>query len=60
MAVVSLDSPQRSLSHRTFREGTPNGTAERLAEIQHLTAETTELLERSFPTSKLTLTARIS
>eukprot|EP00873_Tetraselmis_striata_P026744 jgi/Tetstr1/447008/TSEL_034466.t1 len=44
LADMSLNSPQRSTAHRTFREGTPNGTTERLAELHHLTTVTTKRL----------------
>lgn len=53
----NLDSPRRSFTERTFREGTPDDTAERLDEIQHLT---TKLLELSFSASKLALEAELA
>eukprot|EP00873_Tetraselmis_striata_P012469 jgi/Tetstr1/432733/TSEL_022099.t1 len=52
MADVTLDSPQRTLAQRTFREGTPEGPTEELVELQPLTTETTELLGMSSPASK--------
>eukprot|EP00873_Tetraselmis_striata_P034590 jgi/Tetstr1/454854/TSEL_004042.t1 len=52
LADITLDSPQRSIVHRTFREGTPEGTTERLVELQHLTTATTKLLAQSSPASK--------
>jgi len=47
LADVTLDFPQRSLSRRTFREGTPDGTIERLPNIRNLATETADLLELS-------------
>eukprot|EP00873_Tetraselmis_striata_P007254 jgi/Tetstr1/427518/TSEL_017644.t1 len=51
LADSTLDSPQRSIVHRTFREGTHDGTTERVVELQHLTVTTTELLAQSSPAS---------
>eukprot|EP00873_Tetraselmis_striata_P012838 jgi/Tetstr1/433102/TSEL_022434.t1 len=59
-ADTSLDSPQRSTVHRTFREGTPNGTTKRLAELDHLTTATTELLAWSSPASKPAIAANLA
>eukprot|EP00873_Tetraselmis_striata_P016960 jgi/Tetstr1/437224/TSEL_025954.t1 len=51
-ADISLDSPQRTTMPRTFREGTPRGTTERLAELHKLTTAATKLLAQSSPASK--------
>eukprot|EP00873_Tetraselmis_striata_P018040 jgi/Tetstr1/438304/TSEL_026871.t1 len=51
-ADTSLDSPQRTTIPRTFREGTPNGTTERLIEHHQLTTAATELLAQSSPSNK--------
>eukprot|EP00873_Tetraselmis_striata_P008131 jgi/Tetstr1/428395/TSEL_001833.t1 len=59
-AVISLDSHQRSTTPRTFREGTPNGTTERPAELQHLTAATKELLAQSSPASHPAIAAELA
>eukprot|EP00873_Tetraselmis_striata_P028627 jgi/Tetstr1/448891/TSEL_036117.t1 len=59
-ADISLDSPRRSTMHRTFREGTPHGTAERLAGLHHLTTAATELLAQSSPTSKPAIAANLA
>eukprot|EP00873_Tetraselmis_striata_P044134 jgi/Tetstr1/464398/TSEL_009191.t1 len=58
-ADISLDSPQRSTVHRTFREGTPNGTTERLAALHHLTIAATELLAQSSPARKPAIAANL-
>eukprot|EP00873_Tetraselmis_striata_P014624 jgi/Tetstr1/434888/TSEL_023885.t1 len=57
---ISLDSPQRSTVHRTFREGTPNGTTERLAELHRLTTATTELLAQSSHASQPAIAAELA
>eukprot|EP00873_Tetraselmis_striata_P002133 jgi/Tetstr1/422397/TSEL_013236.t1 len=59
-AVISLDSRQRSTTPRTFREGTPSGTTERLAELQHLTTGTKELLAQSSPASQPEIAAELA
>eukprot|EP00873_Tetraselmis_striata_P024146 jgi/Tetstr1/444410/TSEL_032299.t1 len=59
-ADMSLDSPQRSTVHLTFREGTPNGTTERQAELHHLTTAATELLAQSSPASKPAIAANLA
>eukprot|EP00873_Tetraselmis_striata_P038968 jgi/Tetstr1/459232/TSEL_000042.t1 len=59
-AVMCLDSPQRSTTPRTFREGTPSGTTERLTELQHLTTATKELLAQSSPTSQPAIAAELA
>eukprot|EP00873_Tetraselmis_striata_P022281 jgi/Tetstr1/442545/TSEL_030643.t1 len=59
-ADISLDSPQRSTVNRTFREGTPNGTTERLADLHHLITAATELLAESCPASKPTIVANLA
>eukprot|EP00873_Tetraselmis_striata_P037529 jgi/Tetstr1/457793/TSEL_044338.t1 len=51
-ADISLDSPHRTTMPRTFREGTPNGTTKRLAELHQLTTAATELLAQSSHASK--------
>eukprot|EP00873_Tetraselmis_striata_P022228 jgi/Tetstr1/442492/TSEL_030592.t1 len=56
-ANIPLDSPQRSTVHRTFREGTPNGTTERLAKLHHLTTAATDLLAQSSPASRPAIAA---
>eukprot|EP00873_Tetraselmis_striata_P040811 jgi/Tetstr1/461075/TSEL_006222.t1 len=59
-AVTSRDSPQRSTTPRTFREGTHSGTTERLAELQHLTTATKELLAQSSPASQPAIAAELA
>eukprot|EP00873_Tetraselmis_striata_P019989 jgi/Tetstr1/440253/TSEL_028604.t1 len=59
-AVMSLDSPQRSTVQRTFREGTPSGTTERLAELHHLTTAAKELLAQSSPASQPAIAAELA
>eukprot|EP00873_Tetraselmis_striata_P015815 jgi/Tetstr1/436079/TSEL_002673.t1 len=59
-AITSLDSPQRSTTPRTFREGTPSGTTERLAELQHLTTATKELLAQSSPANQPAIAAELA
>eukprot|EP00873_Tetraselmis_striata_P038583 jgi/Tetstr1/458847/TSEL_004356.t1 len=58
-ANISLDSPQRSTVHRTFREGTPNGTTERLSELHHLTTAATDMLAQSSPANKPAIAANL-
>eukprot|EP00873_Tetraselmis_striata_P023332 jgi/Tetstr1/443596/TSEL_031595.t1 len=60
LADNTLDSPQRSIVQRTFREGTPNGTTERLIELQHLTTTTAELLAHTSPASQPALAAEMA
>eukprot|EP00873_Tetraselmis_striata_P019936 jgi/Tetstr1/440200/TSEL_028552.t1 len=60
LADMSLDCPQRSTVHRTFRESTPNGTTKRLAELHHLTTATTELLAQSFPANQPAIAAKLA
>eukprot|EP00873_Tetraselmis_striata_P013491 jgi/Tetstr1/433755/TSEL_022973.t1 len=60
LADISLNSLQRSAVHRTFREGTPNGTTERLAELNHLTTATTESLAQSSPARKRAIAAELA
>eukprot|EP00873_Tetraselmis_striata_P036201 jgi/Tetstr1/456465/TSEL_043189.t1 len=60
LAGIILDSPQRSTVHRTFWEGTPNGTTERMAELHHLTTTTTELLAQSSPASQPAVAAELA
>eukprot|EP00873_Tetraselmis_striata_P018032 jgi/Tetstr1/438296/TSEL_026863.t1 len=59
-AITSLDSPQRSTTPRTFREGTPSGTTERLAELHHLTTATKELLAQSSPANQPAIAAELA
>eukprot|EP00873_Tetraselmis_striata_P013511 jgi/Tetstr1/433775/TSEL_002401.t1 len=59
-AVTSLDSPQRPTTPRTFREGTPSGATERLADLQHLTTSTTELLAQFSPASQPAIAAELA
>eukprot|EP00873_Tetraselmis_striata_P025276 jgi/Tetstr1/445540/TSEL_033314.t1 len=59
-ANISLDSHQRSTVHRTFREGTPNGSSERLAKLHHLTTAATELLAQSSPASQPAVAAKLA
>eukprot|EP00873_Tetraselmis_striata_P022494 jgi/Tetstr1/442758/TSEL_030846.t1 len=59
-AVISLDPPQRSTTPRTFREGTPSGTTERLAELQHLTTATKEMLAQSSLASQPAIAAELA
>eukprot|EP00873_Tetraselmis_striata_P010785 jgi/Tetstr1/431049/TSEL_020766.t1 len=60
LADISLGSPQRSTVHRTFMEGTRNGSTERLAELHHLTTTATELLAQSSPASQPALAANLA
>eukprot|EP00873_Tetraselmis_striata_P020308 jgi/Tetstr1/440572/TSEL_028893.t1 len=57
---IALDSPQHSIVQRTFPKGTPDGTAERLVELKHLTTTTAELLARTSPASQLALAAELA
>eukprot|EP00873_Tetraselmis_striata_P012498 jgi/Tetstr1/432762/TSEL_022128.t1 len=57
---ISLDSPQRSIVYRTFREGTTNGTTERMAELHYLTTATTKLLAQSSPASQPAIAAELA
>eukprot|EP00873_Tetraselmis_striata_P014546 jgi/Tetstr1/434810/TSEL_023860.t1 len=59
-ADISLDLPQRSTVHRTFREGTSNGTTERVAELHHLTTAATKLLAHASPASKPAIAANMA
>eukprot|EP00873_Tetraselmis_striata_P005825 jgi/Tetstr1/426089/TSEL_016420.t1 len=60
LADITLDSPQRSIVQRTFREGTPDITTERPVELQHLTTTTTKLLAQSSPASQPALAAELA
>eukprot|EP00873_Tetraselmis_striata_P015866 jgi/Tetstr1/436130/TSEL_024977.t1 len=55
LADITLDSPQRLIVQRTFREG----TTERLLELPHLTTTTTELLAQCSPASQHALAAEL-
>eukprot|EP00873_Tetraselmis_striata_P015398 jgi/Tetstr1/435662/TSEL_024562.t1 len=57
LADITLDSPQHSTVQRTFREGTLDGTTERLVELQHLTTTTAKLLAQTSLASQPALAA---
>eukprot|EP00873_Tetraselmis_striata_P014959 jgi/Tetstr1/435223/TSEL_024142.t1 len=60
LADTTLDSPQRPIVQRTFREGTPDGSTERPAELQHLTTTTAELLAQTSSASQPALATELA